>query len=211
MRRPIRLRAVGLVVVLGLAVGCSDDDASPSTDSTTTTVDAALERVLVDQADLPPGFAPSDAIDDTITAFCAGQDAAAGLQATARALAGYRRQPEGASVIHLAFRFRVGDATRFVQQAGRILGECSEVPDATGLAFTYSPAAAELDTALAGTDEHVTRYGVSVGSGNLAIDIGVFRYGEVGELIAVLAVDTPRADLDALAVTAFTAAAAARP
>ena len=85
------------------------------------------------------------------------------------------------------------------------------MPDATGLAFVYEPAAPALDAALAGTDAHVTRHGVSVGSGSLAIDIGVFRYGEVGELVAVLAVDTPREELDALSAQVFTAAADQRP
>jgi hypothetical protein len=209
-----------LAVALLLTVGCSDDDDGGATSTTATSTtepeitpgeDRSLDGLLLEQADLPPGFEPSDQIDDTITAFCAGEDATAGLQASARSLAGFRRQPEGASVIHLAFRFREGDAARFVQQAGEILDRCSEVPDAQGLAFTYEAAAPEVDAALAGADEHVTRHGVSIGSGNLTIDVGVFRYGEVGELVAVLAVSTPRPELDALAATAFTAAAATRP
>ncbi len=193
------------------AVACSDDDASEPDGTTTTAPDAGLEAVLVGLDDLPEGFEVSDTVDDTVTAFCVGEDAAAGLQASARAIAGFTRQPAGASVIHVAFRFRTGDAALFVQQAADILDRCSEVPDTTGLAFTYEPAAAAVDAALAGADAHVARHGVSIGSGNLSIDIGVFRYGEVGELVAVLAVDTPRADLDVLATQVFTAAAARRP
>ena len=212
MRRRHRLLAALLAVLVAAgAAACSDDDSTSATTTSTTKPDAALAAVLVRQDELPADFAPSPDVDDTITAFCAGEDAAAGLQASARALVGFRRQPEGASVIHLAFRFRAGDAVHFVDQAGGILDRCSEVPDTSGLAFTYAPTAPPVDAALAGTDAHVTRYGVSVGSGNLSIDIGVFRYGEVGELIAVLAVDTPRDQLDTLAARAFAAAAARRP
>jgi hypothetical protein len=210
--RPLALLVALLLV--GGATACSGDDASDggeATSTTTTESDPALEAVLLRQDELPAGFAPSPDVDDTITAFCAGEDAAAGLQASARALAGFRRQPEGASVIHLAFRFRAGDAVRFVEQAGGILDRCSDVPDMSGLAFTYTPTAPAVDAALAGTDAHVSRHGVSVGSGNLSIDIGVFRYGEVGELIAVLAIDTPREPLDALSARAFAAAASRRP
>ncbi|HJR25354.1 MAG TPA: hypothetical protein VJ804_07770 [Acidimicrobiales bacterium] len=214
MRRPHRLRAALLAALLVAGAACSDDDdtATTTTPTTATTVaDPALDAVLVRQEELPAGFEPSPDVDDTITAFCAGEDAAAGLQATGRALAGYRRQPEGASVIHLVFRFRTGDAERFVDQAAAILDRCSEVPDTTGLAFTYTPAAPAVDAALAGTDAHVARHGVSIGSGNLAIDIGVFRYGEVGELVAVLAVDATRDALDGLSAQAFAAASARRP
>ena len=222
MHRPTPLRRapallLALLVVLGTAA-CSDDDdgggappastttAGPTTSSTTS--DPDLEALLVQAADLPQGFSPSGDIDDTITAFCANEDAAAGLQATGRALAGYTRDPAGASVIHLVYRFRPGDAARFVQQATDILGRCSAVPDATGLAFTYEPAAPAVEAALAGTDAHVARYGTSAGGGSLSIGIAVFRHGEVGHLVAVLGVDTARADLDALAATAVGAAAA---
>jgi hypothetical protein len=212
VRRLHPLRAVALVALLVAGAACSDDDeAPPATTTSTTLAEVALDDLLVRQDELPPGFEPSPDVDDTITAFCAGEDATAGLQASERALTGHRRSPEGASVIHLAFRFRAGDGVRFVEQAAGILDRCSEVPDATGLAFTYTPAAPSVDAALAGTDAHVTRHGVSVGSGNLAIDVGVFRYGDVGELIAVLAVGAPRDELDALSAQAFAAAAARRP
>ena len=210
MRRRHRL-LVALLALLPLAAACSDDDGDAAPPGTSTTVDASLEALLVRLDELPEGFEPSADVDDTITAFCAGEDATAGLQASARALVGYRRQPGGASVIHLAFRFRAGDAERFVDQAAAILDRCSEVPDTTGLAFAYTPTAVAVDAGLAATDAHVTRHDVSVGSGNLTIDIGVFRYGEVGELIAVLAVAAPRNELDALAAQAFAAAAARRP
>ena len=208
--------AAAVLVVLGLAA-CSDDDAGPATtttaEATTTSLgsDPALDALLVQAGDLPAGFVPSEDIDDTITAFCAGEDAAAGLQATGRALAGYTREPAGASVIHLAFRFRPGDGARFVDQATQILERCSNVPDATGLAFAYEPAAPELEAALAGTDAFVARHGTSAGSGSLGIDVAVFRHGDVAQLVAVLAVDTPRAELDALAVAAVTAAATLPP
>ena len=210
--RPLAALLLALLLLVG-ATACSDDDADDAGEatSTTTAADAELEAVLLRQDELPAGFAPSPDVDDTITAFCAGEDAAAGLQASARALVGFRRQPEGASVIHLAFRFRAGDAVRFVEQAGGILDRCSDVPDTSGLAFTYTPTAPAVDAALAGTDAHVSRHGVSVGSGNLSIDIGVFRYGDVGELIAVLAVAAPRVELDALAAQAFAAASSRRP
>ena len=214
MRRPTPpWSALILVVALALAglAACSDDGpdgatttVGPTTSSTRS--DPSLEPLLVQAAELPPGFGPADDIDDTITSFCANEDAAAGLQASGRALAGYTRDPAGASVIHLVYRFRAGDAARFVQQATDILGRCSDVPDATGLAFHYEPAAAEVDATLAGTDAHVARAGTSVGSGALSIAVAVFHEGDVGQLVAVLAVDTARADLDALALTAVTAA-----
>jgi hypothetical protein len=221
---PLPARAPrALLVVLALAVlvpgACSDDDgggatttAAGGTDGTTTSLgsDPALDALLIAADELPAGFVPSEDVDDTITAFCAGEDAAAGLQASGRALVGYTRQPAGASVIQLVFRFRPGDGVAFVDQATQILGRCSDVPDGTGLAFTYEPAPG-LDAALAGTDAFVARHGTSAGSGSLGIDIAVFRHGDVAQLVAVLAIDTPRAELDALALTAVTAAASLPP
>jgi hypothetical protein len=212
---------LALVAVVALVLGaCSDDDdggsvttsAASGTDGTTTSLgsDPALDALLIAADELPPGFVPSEDVDDTITAFCAGEDAAAGLQASGRALVGYTRQPAGASVIQLVFRFRPGDGVRFVDQATQILGRCSDVPDGTGLAFTYEPAPG-LDAALAGTDAFVARHGTSAGSGSLAIDVAVFRHGDVAQLVAVLAIDAPRAELDALALTAVTAAATLPP
>lgn len=217
MRRPTPLLALLALALATASLGaCSDDDGAgdgPTTTAASTTSstrqDPALEALLVQPADLPAGFSPSPGIDDTVTAFCANEDAAAGLQASGRALAGYTRDPAGASVVHLVYRFRPGDAARFVQQATEILDRCSDVPDANGLAFTYGPPAAEVEAALAGTDAHVARHGVSVGSGSLTIELAVFHRGDVGHLVAVLAVDAPRPDLDALALAAI--AAAARP
>lgn len=213
-RRTSLLVALVLAVLAPLAA-CSDDDASgdaapattagPTTSSTAE--DPSLVDLLVQPEDLPAGFRPSEGIDDTVTAFCANEDAAAGLQASGRALAGYTRDPAGASVVHLVYRFRPGDAARFVQQATDILDRCSDVPDANGLAFTYGPAAPEIDALLAGTDAHVARHGASVGSGSLTIELAVFHRGDVGHLVAALTVDTPRPDLDALALAAVTAAA----
>jgi hypothetical protein len=217
MLRPT-LRGPLAVVLLLAALGCSaDDNGSDATGTTAATAtapttsstgpDPSLEALLVRPGDLPPGFAPSDGIDDTITAFCANEDATAGLQATGRALAGYTRDPAGASVIHLVYRFRSGDAARFVQQAAAILGRCNGVPDAAGLAFTYGPASPQVEAALAGTDAHVARTGTSAGSGDLSIGLAVFRHGDLGHLVAVLGVRMPRAELDALAAAAATAAA----
>jgi len=145
--------------------------------------------------------------DDTITAFCAGEDATAGLRGSGRALVGLKRDPAGASVIHLVFRFEDDGAARFVAQAAEILDRCSSVPDATGLAFEYEPIGAGLDEIVAAaTDAHVTRHGVSVGSGSLRIDLAVFHRGDIGELVAVLGVDLPREEIDLLATAAFTTA-----
>jgi hypothetical protein len=162
-----------------------------------------VARVL-DPAELPPGFARDDTgIDTTVTSFCVGQDAAAGLQASARLAAGFRRQPPGASVVQLVFRFREGDADRFVAQAERMLSACSNVADLQGLAFTYEPASPDIDAVLSSSDAHVTRYGASVGSAKLTEEVAVFRHGDVGQLIAVLGVDLTRAELDQLAMAAF--------
>jgi hypothetical protein len=212
----------GLVVV---AAACSDDGgsgvASSSTSTTTsassTTVrtgvgdDPTLQPLLLALGDLPPGFATSAEVDDTVTTFCVGEDAAAGLQASGRALVAYTRTPAGASVVHLVFRFRDGDAARFVTQATDILGRCSNIPDASGLAFAYEATSPAVEAAVAGTDAHVTSHGTSAGSGKLTLDLAVFRRGDVGELVAALSVDQARAASDPLAVAAFTAAVARLP
>jgi hypothetical protein len=220
MRRPTSpVAALAAVALLGLGplAACSDDGGTPSParsttttasgPSTSTTVDPALVPRVLDPADLPAGFARDDTgIDTTITAFCTGQDAAAGLQARARLAAGFRREPPGASVVQLVFRFREGDAARFVAQAQRVLDGCSNVPDVQGLAFAYEPTGPEVDAVLGGSDGHVSRYGASVGSAKLTEEVAVFRHGDVGQLIAVLGVDLTRADLDQLATTAFRSA-----
>ncbi len=221
----LRRLALAAVVLAGASTACTDDDASPAsttapittTTTTTTTTsdpatpttvpnDPALTPQLLTADDLPDGFEPNADVDDTITAFCAGQDAAAGLQASGRAIAGFRRTPAGASVIELIFRFEADGAARFVTQADDLLTGCSEVPDATGLAFTYEPVSAELEAALVGADASASRYGVSFGSGNLTVDVAVVQRGDLGVLVAVLGLELPRAELDALAAAAFTAA-----
>lgn len=213
MRRPAALALLGLAL---LATACSDDDPAPpdTTSASTTTTSpgdgdqASLDALLIDPGDLPGEFTASSAVDDTITAFCAGEDATAGLQATGRAARGLSRTGGGASVIQLVFRFRAGDAAAFVDQAGAILERCSGVPDATGLAFDYEPLQPSVEAPVAqATDAHVGRYGVNVGSGDLSIELVVLRSGDVGQLVAVLGLDTPRALLDDLATVAFTAAA----
>jgi hypothetical protein len=212
-----RWLTIPVVAALLLAAACSDDDggsagattstSGPDGRSTSTTVDPTLAPFLLEASDLPGSFRAVGGIDDTITSFCANEDAAAGLQASSRSVAAYARDPGGASVVQLVFRFRDGDAARFVEQAGQVLDRCNNVPDIRGLAFAYEPVAAAVDAALAGTDGHVARYGLSAGSGSLSEELAVFRHGDVAHLVAVLAVDTPRADLDALAIAAFGAAA----
>jgi len=205
-----------LVLLLG-ASACSEDDDGPSTTTSGPTTsssvsipqDPTLTPLAIEVGDLPTGFAPAADVDDTITAFCAGEDATAGLRASGRALTGFTRDPAGASVIHLVFRFEDDGAGRFVEQAGVILDRCGGVPDASGLAFEYEPATAALDALVGpGTDAHVTRHGVSAGSGSLVIDVAVFHRGDVGELVAVLGLDLPRDEVDALAAAAFAAAVA---
>lgn len=207
------LLVLGLLVTAG--AGCADD--GPTTATTTTTAsappttaeDAALAALLLRASDLPDGFTASDDVNDTITAFCASEDATAGLQATARAVQGFTRTGGGASVIQVAFRFEGGDATRFVTQAGEILGRCSGVPDITGLAFEYDALSPELEAVIDGpTESSVGRHGVNVGSGSLSIDVVVVQHGDVGQLVAVLGLDLPRADLDALAAATFSAVVA---
>lgn len=216
MRRLTPPLVVALVAVGALvAPACNDDEpASPTTTeaTTTTAADAELAERMLTADDLPDGFTASTDVDDTITRFCATEDAAAGLRASAREVRGFSRNGGGASVIQIAFRFEDDGATRFVDQAGAILERCSDVPDASGLAFTYEPLTAGLDAALVDrADAVVGRHGVSVGSGQLSIDLVVLRHGDVGQVVAVLGLDLPRPDLDALAGAAFGAVAGRLP
>lgn len=216
MRRPTS--PLVLLVALALAVGaaaCSDDGGGGDAGATSTTAagptttvpnDPDLARLLLTADDLPEGFSPVPDVGTTVTGFCAGEDATAGLQASGRAVLGFNRTPVGASVIHLVFRFRSGDAATFVRQADEILSRCNEVPDAQGLAFTYEPLADEVAEVLEATDASTGRFGTNVGSASFTEQIAVFRQGDVGHLVAVLGVDLPRAELDALAGAAFGAA-----
>lgn len=224
MHRPIRPwfgRSVALVAtlmaLLAAGAGCSDDNSSrsatPTTLGSTTTslgTDPELEAMLLEPADLPPGFSVETGADgaDTISSFCLTEDPAAGLQASGRALVRMRRDPLGVALLQLVFRFRGDGAGTFVQQAEDIFERCNEVPDGQGLAFSYEPAAAGIDETLAGTDGAVARFGASVGSGSFSENIAVFRRGDVAQLVAVLALDTPRAEVDALAEAAVRAAVA---
>lgn len=210
-----RCATTALLAGLLLAGACSggDDGASPTSttapdaSSTSTTVDPALAPFLIQATDLPGAYRAVGDIDDTITSFCANEDAAAGLRATSRSVAAFARDPAGASIVQLVFRFREGDAARFVQQAGEVLDRCSNVPDIRGLAFSYEPVTPEVEAALAGTDAHVARFGISAGNGSLTEELAVFHHGDIAHLVAVLAVDAPRAELDTLAAAAFRAAA----
>jgi hypothetical protein len=211
VRRPTSVLAVLLAAVLLAGAACSDDHPSkPDVSSTSSTQvpdrnDPALGRFLIKASDLPAGFIASTA-DNTITSFCAGQDAVAGLRASARAFVAFGRNPAGAAVVHLIFRFHKGEAATFIDQARAILDTCSNVPDIRGLAFAYDPSAPAIDAALTHTDAHVSRHGTSVGRGNLSEDVGMFRRGDVGELVAVLTDGLPRDQTDALALAAFSAA-----
>ena len=204
-----------LLAVGALAPACTGDDepaASTTTDASTSTTAASADEELVAHllgvGDLPPGFEVAAEVDDTITTFCANEDATAGLQASAREVRGFTRSGGGASVLQVAIRFDDDGATRFVDQASAILDRCSDVPDATGLAFTYEPLTAGLEAPVAErADALVGRHGVNVGSGQLSIDLLVLRTGDVGQLVAVLGLDLPREDLDALAAAAFEAVA----
>src|SRR5690606_13848429 len=100
-----RLRPLLLVLaVLAAAGACRDDDqrTAPTTTppatstttteapwATTTTVPEDLAPLLLTDGDLPDDFVASDGVDDTITSFCVGQDAAAGLRASSRAVVGF--------------------------------------------------------------------------------------------------------------------------
>ena len=211
-RRTPSLVAV-LLAIGALTTACNgDDEPAPSTtteaSTSTTAADAELAAHLLAVGDLPSGFEVAAEVDDTITTFCANEDATAGLRASAREVRGFTRTGGGASVLQVAIRFDDDGAARFVDQASAILDRCSEVPDVTGLAFTYEPLAAGLDAPFAGrADALVGRYGVNVGSGQLSIDLVVLRTGDVGQLVAVLGLDVQRQDLDALAAAAFEAVA----
>lgn len=209
-----------LALLAPLTGGCSSDDPSPpsttapdstteSVPDTTSATDPELQALMLASADLPTGFTDSAEVDDTITSFCAGEDATAGLQAASREVRGFTRSPSGASVIQLAFRFRDDGAERFVTQAGAILDRCSGVPDASGLAFEYEPLSPDVEVAAGGAaDAHVGRYGVNAGSGSISINLVVLRDGDVGQLVAVLGLDLARPELDALAQATFTAVGA---
>jgi hypothetical protein len=223
MRRPRSVRAVTAALLLAvLAVGCSNDHtASRPTTSTTATLrlhtvtpsgstsvpdvdDPALRATQVQASDLGTGFIEDTSSNNTVTSFCFAQDATHDLRATARAYVGYGRAPAG--VLQLTFRFRKGDAERFVAQADQMFSSCNEVPDIQGQAYTYQPVTRAVDATLASTDGHTARYGVSVGNGNLTEEVAVFRKGDIGVLIAVVTYQVPRADTDALATKALTAA-----
>jgi hypothetical protein len=202
-----------------LLVACSDDDDStPTTESTTSTTaaptdtiapdDPELAALLITTDDLPEGFAPNEGVDNTITAFCAGQDAAGGLSAEGRAIAGFTRTPAGAAVIEVVFRFEDDGAAQFLAKAEELIGSCSDVPDETGLAFTYAPLSEPVAATLAGAESSTGAVGTSVGSGNFTVQIGVIQQGDLGALVAVLGLDDAQTDLDALASTAFAAAVA---
>jgi hypothetical protein len=210
-----------LVLVAALLLGttaCSDGETAtdpPSSGGPTTSAglaqDPELVPLLVALDDLPAGFSVAPDRDDTITSFCANEDAAAGLRALGRALVAYVRDAGGASVIHIVFRFADDGAEAFVAQTEAILQRCSDVPDTSGLAFVYEPLTASVEEALAGAEAHAARYGVAVGSGMFTIDLAAFRQGDLGSLVAVLGADLSREELDALATTAFAAAIARLP
>ncbi|MFP5256639.1 MAG: hypothetical protein ACLGI8_12425 [Acidimicrobiia bacterium] len=215
-------RALVVLLALGLTVGsgCTDDDREDDDSTTTVAVDSTptttgdgdddLDAVLLTADDLPPGFEPSGAVDDTVTSFCATHDAAAGLQASGRAIVGFARAGGGASVIQLAFRFEEGGAAAFVAQAEAAMSACSGVPDGsgTGLAFEYEPLSPAVAGALATAGEARSGgFGTSVGSGSLTVEIAVAHQGDVATLVAVLGLDEPREALDELAAAVFSTVA----
>ena len=215
----MRHRIVLVLLTAVLAAGaCSDDGAEEPDVPTTTTAtpeaststvaeDPELSALLLTLDDLPGEFTANEDVGDTVTSFCANEDAAAGLQASGRAIAGFRRTPAGVSVLQVVFRFRDDGAATFVRQADEILERCDSVPDISGLAFDYEDAPADLLAALDG-DAATASTGVSIGSGNLRSVVGVVQHGDLGSLVAVLAVDTDPAVLADLARAAFTAASA---
>lgn len=220
MRRAHALLTVA-ILALSSTAACSEEPSDPGTTTTshapTTTTDGAtpedagLAAVMLAVDDLPSSFERSGSVDDTITAFCAGQDATAGLQASAREIRGFTRVGGGASVIQLAFRFRDDGAAAFVRQAAAALEGCDGVPDLTGLAFEYEALTAGVEALIdAVSDDHVGRYGTNVGSGALSIEVVAFHHGDIGQLVAVLGLDLPRPELDELARSTFSAVAAKR-
>lgn len=216
------LAAVAAAALLATTMACSDDDepgattdptrqASGPTTSSTADEESAGEAVddrLLTVEDLPPGFEQADEVDDTITSFCVSEDATAGLSASARAATAFARQPQGMSVVQLVFRFEDGGANRFVEQADAILERCQEVPDFSGLAFSYEPVSADVAAALERSDSSTARFGTSVGSEELLLDVAVFAHGDVAQLVAVLGVGLPREELDTVAAQVFEAATA---
>lgn len=199
-------------LLLGSAACRDDDGSAPVTSSSSTASTEApagdLERLLLTAGDLPAGFTPSDEVDDTITSFCATHDAAAGLQASERAVAGFARDGGGASVIQLVFRFEGDGAATFVAQSEAALVACSGVPDGsgTGLAFEYEPLPGPVEAALGDAgDARTGAVGTSVGSGSFQVEVAVLHDGDVGVLVAVLGLDEPQAALDELAAAAFAA------
>lgn len=215
MRIPRRALATGTAVALVLAAACTGDDTdpAPSTTAPTTTAapgvddDPALRALLLEAGDLPAGFAPVADVGDTVTSFCAGEDAAAGLRADGRAVVGFASTPPGRSVVEVVLRFPDGaGAQAFVDQAEAVLARCDEVPDVSGLAFDYGPLDPAVAGALTPVDDVVTADGRSVGSGALRSLVGVYRQGRLAVLVAVLAVEATEAEVTALATTAFAAA-----
>ena len=210
MRRLAPISLLSLSALLSITAGCAGSGDAPTTTSssetTSATVDPALAGLLLDPHDLPAGFSTSTQVDDTVTTFCAAEDAAAGLRATGRAVRGFTNTASGASVIQLAFRFQGNGAHRFVTQAADALDRCQGVPDLNGLAFEYDALTPDLAALLDEAGSAVGRHGVNVGSGSLAINVVVLQQGDIGELVAVLGVDLPRRELDALAHTAISAA-----
>lgn len=216
MRRPTAVIAAVALLLLGGA--CSDDDGREPATSTTaaattsTTLDPALEALLLAPADLPGTFtvAPDTGLggQEVATSLCATQNPIAGLSATALSLVQLRRDPAGAAVGHFAIRFVPGDAQRFVEQTAAALDACDEVPGLTGLAFDYEPTSDEVEAVLAPAAGHVARYGTQIGSESAREDVAVFRVGDVGHLVTVVTRDADRAATDALAVEVYRAVVA---
>lgn len=227
MRAPLPHRLVAGLAALVLpltAAACGDDDgdADPAPTSTTTTApssttteavttttepDPELVPLLLEADDLPDGFVAGDGVDDTVTTFCVGTDAAAGLRATARAVRGFGLAGGGQAVVQLVFRFTDDDAAAFVAQAEDAFEACHEFPGDAGLTFAYEPLAASVTEAVDGrVDAWAGRHGTSIGSERFTVQTVVAHRGDVGVLVSVLGVDLPRAELDALAATAFDAA-----
>jgi hypothetical protein len=223
----VRRLLVACSLALALAVagaGCGDDEEAAEAPDTTVEAPPELDDEeadelevldltdltghLLEAGDLPGDYVDSSAdVADTITTICAGQDATAGLRATGRAVAGFRREPPGVSVVQVALELPEGDARAFVEAARRLLGTCDGVPDpASALAFVYEPVEEGVDELLAtATDDHVARRGVSVGSEAFVIDLAFFRVGDLAQLVAVLGLDEP---LDGLLETTLQAALA---
>jgi hypothetical protein len=165
-----------------------------------------LSGWLLRTDELPGAFADaSSGVADTITTICAGQDATAGMRATGRAVAGFRREPPGVSVVQVVLELPDGQAAAFVERARELLATCDGVPDpASGLAFEYEAAGEDVEARLAAAaDGHVAARGTSVGSEAFLIESAFFHVGDVAQLVAVLAVNEP---LDGLLDAALAAA-----